>query len=175
MKKDLAMIGGLFLLVAGIVIFGKGFSTGSFITSKNQSTKSASSSNSVTTPKESTHVVIGNFKIDAIVADTADERKRGLGERDDLPISEGMLFVFDKSDSYAIWMKDMKFPIDIIWVGEDKKIVDIAENAVPEPKKKDDELKIYRPKAEAKYILEINAGLVRLHNLQVGDTVNSEL
>lgn len=168
------MIGGLFLLVAGIVIFGKGFTTGGLLTGTNQSTRSANTTES-TKPSDSVQINTGNLKIQAAVADTADERKEGLGDRDELPISAGMLFVFDKSDSYAIWMKDMKFPIDIIWVGEDKKIVDIAENAVPEPKKKNDELKIYRPKAEAKYILEINAGLVRLHNLQVGDTVNFKL
>ena len=169
------MIGGLFLLVAGIVIFGKGYSTGSFITGTNQSTKSASSSRAEIKPRDSAQVTIGNLQVTAAIADTADERKKGLGDREELPISAGMLFVFEKSDSYAIWMKDMKFPIDIIWIDEGKKIVDIAENAVPEPKKRDDELKIFRPKGPAKHVLELNAGLVKLHNLQIGDTVNFTL
>src|SRR3990167_11255116 len=167
MKKDLAIIGGLFLAVAVLVIFGRQFTSSQFIspTGQGEATRQAQK-------KDTTSVILGDLKIEATVVDNADERKKGLSEKEDLAISSGMLFVFEKSDSYAIWMKDMKFPIDIIWIDEGKKIVDIAENAVPEPKKKDDELKIYRPKGPAKHVLELNAGLVKLHNLQIGDTVN---
>ena len=69
----------------------------------------------------------------------------------------------------------MKFPIDIIWISEDKKIVDIAQSAAVEPGKKDKDLKIYRPEADSLYVLEINANLANLHNLQVGDDVFFEL
>ena len=65
----------------------------------------------------------------------------------------------------------MKFAIDIIWIDENKKIVDIATNVPPEPGKKDRELTIYRPGTDAKYILEINAGLSSLNNFQIGDQV----
>ena len=56
-----------------------------------------------------------------------------------------------------------------------KKIVDIATDVVPEPGKKDAELKRYQPQSQSKYVLEINAGLANLNNLKVGDTVNFEL
>lgn len=170
MKKDLAIIGGLFLAVAFLVIFGRQFTSTQFINpaGPGESTKQAAR-------KDTTSVVVKDLKIEAILADEADERKKGLSDRDGLPISQGMLFVFDKSDTYAIWMKDMKIPVDIIWVDQDKKVVDIAQNALPEPGKSDEELKIYRPKGPAKYVLEINAGLSKLHNLQVGDVVNFSL
>src|SRR3989344_4821508 len=142
MKKDLTIIGGLFLLIVVIIVFGRQFTSGSLIgfASPQPATKSASQ-------KSTTTVTIGDLNIEAQIASTADKRKKGLSELDELPIANGMLFVFDKVGSYPIWMKDMKFPIDIIWIdgsstGE-KKIVDIAENALPEPGKKDDELKIY--------------------------------
>ena len=175
MKKDLAIIGGLFMVVAGLVIFGRGFTSSQFagISPRPESTKSATQNKGVA------DVTIGTLKISAEVADTADERKKGLSDQDELPISIGMFFVFDKSGSYAIWMKDMRFPIDIIWIDDsqagEKKLVDIAENAVPEPGKKDEELKRYQPRSQAKYILEVNAGLVKLHNLQIGDKVTFEL
>lgn len=185
MKKDLAIIGGLFLAVAFLVIFGRQFTSSQFINpaGPGESTRQAAR-------KDTTGVAVRDLKIEAILADEADERKEGLSDRDGLPISQGMLFVFDKSDTYAIWMKDMKFPIDIIWIDDspahsglspsgsmtgEKKIVDIAQNAVPEPGKDDEELKIYRPKGQAKYVLEINAGLSKLHDLQAGDTVSFEL
>ena len=175
MKKDLAIIGGLFLVVAILVIFGRGFTSTQFagISPRPESTKSAAKQKGVA------EVTIGSLKISAEVANTTDERKKGLSDRDELPINAAMLFVFDKSGSYGIWMKDMRFPIDIIWIDDlpagEKKIVDIAENAVPEPDKNDEELKRYQPRSEAKYILEVNAGLSKLHNLQIGDTVTFEL
>lgn len=158
-------------MVAALVIFGRGLTTGQFagVSPRPESTKSA------VKQKGTTDVTIGDLKISAEVADTADERKKGLSNRDELAIEAGMLFVFDESGSYAIWMKDMRFPIDIIWVDESKRIVDIAESAVPEPGKKDEELKRYRPRPQAKYILEINAGLSKLYNLQIGDAVTFEL
>lgn len=177
MKKDLAVIGGLFLVVAVLIIFGRGYSTAQIAGTPKQSSSSASTNQNV--QKNETDVTLGDLQIKATIVDTADERKKGLGKRDELPIGDGMLFVFDKSDIYSIWMKDMRFPIDIIWIEDlpagEKKIVDISENALAEPGKKDNELKVYRPNAQARYILEMNAGLVKLHNLKVGDTVNFEL
>src|SRR3989338_10847621 len=174
MKKDLAIIGGLFLAVAVLVIFGRQFTSSQFIspTGQGEATRQAQK-------KDTTSVILGDLKIEATVVDNADERKKGLSENEDLAISSGMLFVFEKSDTYAIWMKNMKFPIDIIWIDGlptgQKKIVDIAQNATAEPGKNDEELKIYRPKTPARYVLEINAGLSKLHNLQVGDAVSFEL
>lgn len=168
MKKDLAIIGGLFLVVVGLLIFGQGFSSASFVGLKPTGQMSSQDKGQVS-------LSIGSLSVKAQVADTASVRKKGLSERDSLPINSGMLFVFDKSGKWGIWMKGMKFPIDIIWIDDGKKIVDIAEDAVPEPGKKDSALTVYRPRADSKYVLEINAGLSNLNNLRVGDTVNFEL
>lgn len=171
MKKDLAIIGGLFVAVAALIIFGRGFTTGQFVgvRPQHESTRAAARRG------DTADITTRDLKISAQIADTADKRNKGLSGQGDLPITGGMLFVFDKKGAYAIWMKDMKLPIDIIWIDESKKIVDIAQNALPEPGKKDQELKIYRARGDSKYILEINAGLARLHNLQIGDVVNFEL
>lgn len=169
MKKDLAIILGLFLIVAGLLVFGGSFSTASLFTG------SPRPSANPQTQKRTTAVSIKGLKIDADIAKSADERKKGLSGRDGLEISRGMLFVFDSSSDWAIWMKNMKFPIDIIWVDENKKIVYIVQSALPEPGKKDSQLTVYKPSGNAKYVIEINAGIASANSLQVGDSVNFEL
>ncbi len=171
LKKDLGIIFGLFLVIAGLVVFGKGFTSAGFLLSSNQATNSAVS----VKPKDKVAITAGSLVIDAQVAATANDRKRGLSKKDSLPINTGMLFVFDKSDKWAIWMKNMKLTIDIVWIDENKKIIDIVKDAAPEPDKKDQDLTVYRPMADAKYVLEINAGIVDLNNVKVGDTVAFEL
>ena len=175
LKKDLAIVGGLFLLVVVLLVFGRGFTTTTFIGTGQEATGSPQASINPAAPNVKTLLTINTLNIYVDVSRNREERQKGLSGRDQLPLNEGMLFVFETSSNWAIWMKDMKFPIDIIWIGEDKKIVDIAQNALPEPGKDDRELKIYRPKGPAKYILEINAGLSKLHNLQVGDVVSFEI
>lgn len=175
MKKDLAIIGGLFLLVAALLIFGKGFTTVGLLNPERQSTSSAQPSGQSNLEEGKTTVKIKGLTVSAEVANTREKRQKGLGGRENLPISEGMLFVFDKSDEYGIWMKDMKFPIDIIWLDKDKKVVDLVSSAEIEPGKDDEELKKYTPKTESLYILEINAGLLGANNIQIGDQVEFEL
>jgi uncharacterized protein len=84
-----------------------------------------------------------------------------------------MLFVFDKADYYSFWMKNMKFPIDIIFIRGDK-IVSISKNAVA-PKSADASLPIYKPEAPVDKVLEINSGLSDKHNIKKGDKVEIKL
>jgi len=167
-KKDLAVIAGLVLVIVVFIIFGRGFSTGQFITQT--ATDSAQ-----TQKKESTQVTSKDLTIQVKIADEPKEHQTGLADFSSLPLGEGMLFVFDKSASYVFWMKNVEFAIDIIWIDENKKIVDIASNVPPEPDKGEKELTRYKPKSDAKYVLEINAGISALHNLQIGDQVAFEL
>lgn len=171
MKKDLSIIGGLFLVVVGLVIFGNFFGTGGLLkgTGSNQATSAAK------IIKDSTNISIGKLSVNAKIASTANDKKTGLSKYDSLPLDQGMLFVFDKSDIYPFWMKGMKFAIDIIWIDQNKKIVDIARNIPAEPGKNDIQLKQYKPSAAAKYVLEINAGLSDLNNVRIGDSANFEL
>lgn len=168
MKKDLTIFAGLFLVVVALVIFGAGYSSISFL-------KGQTATGSPTTQKKTTQLSVKTLNITVDIASTADAKRKGLSGRDSLEINRGMLFVFDSSDAWAIWMKDMKFPIDIIWIDENKKIVSISPSALQEPGKKDDQLTIYKPSAKARYVLEINAGLSSVNNLQVGDSVNFSL
>src|SRR3989344_6338941 len=100
------------------------------------------------------------------IVDTEEKRMLGLGGHPSLPANQGMLFVFDTVASHGIWMKGMQFPIDIIWIGEDLHIVDIAQNIQP-----DSFPKIFYPHANARYVLEVNALFVEARDIQKGDAV----
>lgn len=96
------------------------------------------------------------------------DTQRGLQGRKGLGHNRGMLFVFDHDDRYRFWMKGMKFPIDIIWLDRQERIVAIGENVPPCPA---DPCPVYRPPANARYVLEVSAGFGRAHGLKPGSHV----
>lgn len=111
----------------------------------------------------------------AEVASTPIARARGLSGRDFLAADSGMLFTFDKPAIYSFWMKDMRFPIDIIWL-RDAKVVYVAKNVLPPgPGISDSELKVYSPSVEADMVLEVAAGMVDKFGISVGDAVSVRL
>jgi len=104
------------------------------------------------------------FSVD--ISDTEMERNRGLSGREQLATDEGMLFVFEESGIYPFWMKDMNFPIDIVWIGEDLRIVYVKENATPESFPE-----AFSPDIFARYVLEVNAGTTKSKKFKIGDKV----
>jgi uncharacterized protein len=92
--------------------------------------------------------------------------KKGLSDREGLPEGNGMLFVLDASQGHGFWMKGMRFPLDIIFIGKEMQITEILENLQP-----CEECPIYVPTHQPAYVLEINAGLTRRYGLSVGDTL----
>lgn len=108
-----------------------------------------------------------------LLARTEPEREKGLSGRDSLPAQEGMLFLFDKPDYYGFWMKDMKFPLDIIFI-HDKQVVTVYQSIQP-PAKNAASLQIVKPSEPADMVLEINAGLSAKYHIQTGDIVTLSL
>ncbi len=111
-------------------------------------------------------IKIGDKKIKVELATTEKEQARGLSGRNGLVEDTGMLFIFDKIAKYSFWMKEMNFPIDMIWISEDLHIVYIKNNAQPASYPED-----FTPSTDAKYVLEINAGFSEKNNLTVGNFV----
>lgn len=109
------------------------------------------------------------FKVE--MAKSAWELEKGLGGRGPFAENRGMLFVFPEEGYYQFWMKDMQFSVDIIWINQEK-IVDIKEKA---PIPTTHYLEQYRPEAPAKYVLEINAGLVEKYGFKAGDAVKLDI
>lgn len=111
-----------------------------------------------------------NLSLTAWTVTTAEELSRGLSVVDYMTEQQGMLFIFDESKQHSFWMKDMKFPIDIIWLDENKKIVDIKENAHPS-----DFPETYQPRDESRYVLETVSGFTNKQRLKVGDQLQWEM
>ena len=112
-------------------------------------------------------ITIGTTKVSVEVADDEGERKKGLGGRSELKEGEGMLFIFpERSSNLVFWMKDMSFPIDIIWIGEDMRIVYIKKNALPESYPE-----VFTSDQDAQYVLEVVSRFSEENNLKEEDEV----
>lgn len=94
-------------------------------------------------------------------------RQRGLSGRKSMPEDQGMLFVFEKPGRHCIWMKDMNFPLDIIWLDADKKVEHIEKNVAP-----DTYPKTFCPVNNAKYVVELNKGVADMAELKLGQQLN---
>ena len=118
--------------------------------------------------------VLGNFKtiqiggaiIRAELATTEAEQIQGLSGRTSMATSTGMFFVFDQPSKWGIWMKDMNFPIDVLWITDDYKINYIVENMTPASYPT-----AYSPRTPARYVLEVPVGTVKNYGITVGQSV----
>lgn len=116
-------------------------------------------------------VTIGKKTYGVTVAKTDAERQHGLSGKTNLAPGKGMLFIFPTKDKYGFWMNDMKFPIDIIYI-DDKKVVDLVENALPPATGQlAGTLPVYRPSEAANYVLEVNANEISKNKIKKGDSV----
>ncbi len=102
---------------------------------------------------------------EAVVSRAA--RAKGLSGRPSLAPHTGMLFVFETPGRYGFWMKDMKFPIDIVWI-EGGRVVDIVEKAPPDDRPT---RPVYYPRRPASRVLELPAGFSEKYGLKIGDMV----
>lgn len=143
------------IVVSGFLILG-----GLFVV-RNKSSLTNSSSQVLPVIK------INNVSIEVELAKTPEQQTRGLSGKATLPENQGMLFLYDKPGFYSFWMKDMQFPIDIVWIGADQKIVDISKNKSPESFPK-----TFQPQQPAQYVLEVNAGFADRNNITIGDTAD---
>ena len=113
-----------------------------------------------------TSVQLGRLEIHAELARTNAERTKGLSGRRNLAPQHGMLFIFDEIGRHEIWMKDMRFALDIIWLDGNKNIIDIKRNARP-----DSYPELFFPHADAKYVVEVTSGMADRSTIHVGDVV----
>jgi uncharacterized membrane protein (UPF0127 family) len=87
-----------------------------------------------------------------------------------------MLFIFPNEEKHFFWMKDMLFPIDIIWINNAKEIVYIDENtSIPETNTPDYNLPLFSSPKPVSYVLEVNAGFSEKNNIKIGDKVEINL
>lgn len=109
---------------------------------------------------------LGGVPISIEIVDTDMLREQGLSGRSFLGSNRGMLFVFPYEAEYRFWMKDMLFPIDILWLDTKYRIVDVHQNVKPETYPE-----TFSPKVKVRYVLELPAGFFENNGLKMGNTL----
>lgn len=150
MKKVLLASALLLIIVAGVVLAQNYLKTNSLLFKKNPT------------------VTINGHKFQVAIADSNEEKEIGLSKTESLPQDQGMIFLFEKPGFYSFWMKNMKLPIDIIYINNDQ-IVTIQNNV--QPAKNDESPTIYTSTEPSDKVLEINSGLAEKYDLKKGDMV----
>src|SRR5918995_762715 len=139
------------------------------------SASAAQSSSSILTDSRylKAKVTVKDFELNADVPITNELISKGLAVKNQLKENEAMLFIFEESAKHSFWMKDMKFPIDIIWLDSARKVVHIERNLQPCAS-----VFIctgYRPSADSQYVLETVAGFAQRHNVNIRSDIDFEL
>ncbi len=116
----------------------------------------------------SAKVEISGIRFDVEVAATETQKRRGLSGREHLGKLQGMIFPYDHKEQYEFWMKDMRIPLDVIWIA-DALVADITKN-VPAPKI-GERPAMMRPRVPVDTVLEVRAGVVDTYGIQIGDAV----
>ena len=121
-------------------------------------------------PLETIGLRVDDAFVRAEIADDPAERARGLGGRARLGRNAGMYFI-TPTVSPRIWMKGMRFPLDLIWIAGER-VVDITPRVPNEPPgTPDSALPLYSPSRPANNVLEVNAGWAQRNGVRPGDPV----
>ncbi len=121
----------------------------------------------ILTACSSNKVVINNYKVTVEIADSSEEREKGLMFHDPLNANEGMLFIFPDEAKRSFWMKNVFFPIDIIFLDSEKKVVDLKRDFYLCTKAP---CELFNSKP-AQYVIEVQRGFIDKHAVRVGDLV----
>ena len=110
------------------------------------------------------------YSVDMAVTDA--ERQQGLSGREFMAQDAGMLFVFEGEQPRQFWMKDMRFPLDIIWIDGQCRLVGVsADVPIPPPNADDADIPRAPSNLPAQYVLELNAGEWGRAGLSEGDLI----
>lgn len=111
------------------------------------------------------HTSDGDVNLNVEVADTAEEREKGLMNRDELDEGSGMIFVWDRPTTGGFWMKDTLIPLSIAFISDEGAIINIQDMA-PQT------LNSHSPGKSYMYAVEVNQGYFGDKGIAVGDTVD---
>jgi len=118
-------------------------------------------------PASTTRIKFGGVVLSVEIAATPADQQKGLSDRDSMAPDHGMLFVFNSEEMWGFWMKGMRFSLDMIWFDSQKRSVFIEQGLPPCTPQN---CPIYTPPVNAMFVLEVNAGFVKAHNVVIGDS-----
>jgi len=118
-----------------------------------------------------TTLQVGRGVFSAQLALNDADREKGLAGVTALPANKALLLAFTSDSKWQIWMKDMKIPIDIVWLNSNKQVVYIVKDA---PVSGGTNV-IYTPQADARYVAEFATGTVDNDAIKLGQTATFDL
>lgn len=107
------------------------------------------------------------------MADTTAKRRLGLSFRKGLDKDHGMLFAYPDFGLHIVWMMNMRFSIDILWLDEQKRIAYAVQNA-PRSRSWSD-FAIYNPRCKSRYVVELPEGAIKNHNIKIGTKIDFQM
>ena len=113
-------------------------------------------------PRGNAWVIFGSDTVTAEIADTPEDRERGLMFRDQLPAGQGMLFVFSDEATRSFWMRDTYIPLDIAFLNRSQRVVDIQQM---EPETEE----FHSSARPAMFALEVPQGWFEEQGIGIGD------
>lgn len=114
-------------------------------------------------------VTVNGYNISAFIADTSEKRINGLSGVGNMSQDQAMLFILDSPSKQGFWMKEMNFPIDIIWIDNNDTVIHIEKKL--EPCLSTFLCPVYSPPNDAKYVLETTAGFADSLSIDVGKII----
>ncbi|RPI84106.1 MAG: DUF192 domain-containing protein [Nitrosopumilales archaeon] len=120
-----------------------------------------------------TTISINGINVTMAIASTDEQRIRGLSGIEKMNENEGMLFLFDKPSKQGFWMNKMNFPIDIIWLDSNNKVVHIEKQL--EPCKLFLACPVYNPEVDSLYVIELRSGFADDHSIKNDMIINFDV
>lgn len=96
---------------------------------------------------------------------TPDELQKGLSDSESLPEGQAMVFAFPRDEKWGIWMKDMNYPIDIVWLDSGRTVVHLVKNAQPSSYPST----TFSPSVNSRYVIELPSGTIERTGIAIGD------
>ena len=120
-----------------------------------------------------TTISINGFNVSLAIASTDEQRIGGLSGLDKMSENEGMIFLFDEPSKHGFWMNKMNFPIDIVWLDSNSKVIHIEKKL--EPCKIFLTCPVYNPQADSSYVIELRSGFTEDHSIKNGMIIEFDL
>ncbi len=111
------------------------------------------------------HTAVGEIRVRVEIVATERARSRGLMHREHLAEDQGMLFVFPTTFLHSFWMKNTLIPLDIIFIGPDRRVVGVVADAAPLTL---DGRRVTRP---SRWVVEVNGGFALRYGITAGTPV----
>jgi uncharacterized membrane protein (UPF0127 family) len=163
---------GILFITCVIIIFWISFSQ--LYAFNLQSNNNTSSTGADFFPNyKKTTISINGINVTLAIASSDEQRIRGLSGIEKMNENEGMLFLFDKPSKQGFWMNKMNFPIDIIWLNSNNKVVHIEKQL--EPCKLFLACPVYNPEVDSLYVIELRSGFADNHSIKNDMIINFDV